>query len=116
MSCSWDGAKWTLGSEGGATYWLKPKGTWAVGLKPTKAAITFTGGDDDRCRLIISSAEAFLVLADPYASGEEVELDWLDPPSTIIAKIRMSKVGGNAHPYPQFEISNIEFLHDPIGE
>lgn len=113
MSCSWDGEKWTLGSESGATYWLKPKGTWADTFKPTKAAITFTGGEDDRCRLSIRSPEATLILADPYASGEEVELDWDDPPSTKLAKIIMAKEGGNAHPYPQFEISNIEFYHDP---
>ena len=112
MSCSWDGDKWTLGSESGATWWLKPTGTWAVGFKPTKAAITFTGGEDDRCRLVIASAEATLVFADPYASGEEVDLDWWDPVSTILTRIIMCKVGGNAHPYPQFVITDIEFLAD----
>lgn len=109
MACSWDGLLWTLGCESGHDFYLQAIGTWATDYRPTKARITFTGGDADQCRLSISSEDVRLAYGDPYSSEEEIDLDFTDEDAGDILHIKMEKVGGNAHPYPQFEISDIEF-------
>ena len=107
MGCSWDGSVWTLGWESGKEYYLQAKGTWASSYRPTKMRITFTG-DAATARVNIASTAHTLSYDDEYVSTKEMDLDFSEDED--IYRLSFQKTGGNAHPYPQFDLSIIEFL------
>lgn len=108
MGCSWDGDSWTLGWESGHAFYLQAKGSWASDYRPTKARITFTG--DAAIARVRIEGTGFTTLGydDEYVSTREMDLDFTSDED--IYWLSFQKTGGNASPYPQFDLSIVEFL------
>lgn len=99
VATTWEGTYW---DSNNGDVGLRPIGTWAVGFRPTKLRITFTGVVSTQDLELKNTSYGTMATIDNYSSEDEWEF-------TIDADIGWlySTYGGELNP---IEIYNIEFF------